>query len=94
MDCKRGYDFSGIWNGGDAVVWYQMAQYHALSQHSVEVSEALRRAAECGWRELPRLQADPVFATVRHDADVVERLDAIRLERQLDLRSLGCDEVD
>ena len=94
METKQGYDFSGIWNGGDAVVWYQVAQYHALSQHPVEVGEALRRAAECGWRELPRLEADPVFATVRHDADIIERLDAIRLERQQDLRSLGDDGVD
>lgn len=84
---REAYDFSGIWNGGDAAVYYELASLRAFAMQSDAAIEALEKAAECGWRELPRLERDPAFRDLRADP-AFERL---RAEVERDLTSIRED---
>lgn len=87
---RRAYDFSGIWNGGDTAVWYEMAALEATSAREEAAIDALRRAVDCGWRELPRLAGDPAIMLLRERS----RLDELEAEVAADLATLTDDLPD
>ncbi len=65
FESKEGLDFSGIWDGGDAEILFELASYYSLANRRDEAMEALRRAVELGWREAPRLHNEPTLETLR-----------------------------
>jgi tetratricopeptide (TPR) repeat protein len=62
---KQVFDFNWIWEGCDAQVHYDMASYFALLNKKQEVIKNLRRAVDLGWRDVPALKADKLFADLR-----------------------------
>lgn len=65
---KSGLDFSWIWEACDAQMHYEIASYHALAQHRKEAFSYLKKAVQCGWSDLPFLEADESFRTLGDDA--------------------------
>ncbi len=59
---KHGFDFNWIWEGCDAQVQYDMAVYFALLNDERQALENLKRAVDLGWRDVPALKADKLFA--------------------------------
>ena len=59
---KHGFDFNWIWEGCDAQVQYDMAGYFALLNDERQALENLKRAVDLGWRDVPALKADKLFA--------------------------------
>jgi tetratricopeptide (TPR) repeat protein len=75
---KQGFDFNWIWEGSDAQVQYDMAGYFALLNKEEDALENLRQAVAMGWRDVPALKADPLFAAFRSSppfAEIIERLE-------------------
>jgi len=73
---KQGFDFNWIWEGCDAQVHYEMAGYFALLDKKPEALENLSRAVALGWRDVPALKADKLFAAFRREpsfAKIVEK---------------------
>ena len=52
--------------GQDPTAWYNLACSYALTKRVEESLEALRRAFELGYSDLPHLRRDPDLANVRH----------------------------
>jgi len=76
---KHGFDFNWIWEGCDAQVLYDMAGYFALLNKKPEALGNLRRAVDLGWRDLPALRADKLFAVLRDApsfAELIEKLES------------------
>jgi len=65
---KQGFDFSWIWEACDAQAHYEIASYHALAHRRKEAFIDLRKAMQCGWSDLPFLEADESFRTLRDEA--------------------------
>ena len=63
---KQGYDFSWIWEGSDAQVYYEIASYHALLNRRKEAFRYLQKAIDCGWGDLPFLELDESFNLFRN----------------------------
>jgi len=75
---KRGFDFNWIWEGCDAQVHYDMAGYFALLNKKQEALQNLRQAVALGWRDVPALKTDELFAAFRRDfsfAKIIEKLE-------------------
>jgi serine/threonine protein kinase/tetratricopeptide (TPR) repeat protein len=75
---KQGFDFNWIWEGSDAQVQYDMASYFALLNKEEDALENLRRAVAMGWRDVPSLKTDPLFAAFRSSppfAEIIEKLE-------------------
>jgi tetratricopeptide (TPR) repeat protein len=77
LDSKQGYDFSGIWDGGDAQIQFELACFLALSRRLEEAMTTLDRACECGWRELPRLDTEPLLEPLRGETRFRELRDRL-----------------
>ena len=70
---RRGYSFDFVWEGGEGQVYYDLASYHAAAGNDPHALEALGKAIECGWRDLPSLAAtdfDPLRSTQGFEAAV------------------------
>ena len=79
---KEGYDFSCIWNGGDAEVWYMRATC-AADRHDAEAcAQALETAVDCGFCEPRRVETDPAFETVRQDTRIGALVDRLSRHRE------------
>lgn len=65
MASKQGYDFSGIWDTGEAQIQFELGCYLALSRRIPEALAAMEEAVERGWMESPRLRSDPMLAAIR-----------------------------
>jgi serine/threonine protein kinase/tetratricopeptide (TPR) repeat protein len=75
---KQGFDFNWIWEGCDAQVHYDMASYFALLNKKQKAIENLRQAVALGWRDVPALNADELFAAFRRVpsfAKIIEKLE-------------------
>ena len=64
LTSKADYDFSGIWQGGQAEIHMELASYLALSHQHDEALAQLEKAVNCGWAETPRLETDPNLTTL------------------------------
>ncbi|MCU0646038.1 MAG: tetratricopeptide repeat protein, partial [bacterium] len=62
---KQGYNFNMIWEGNDAHMFYDAANYHAFANHPQEALEYLQKAIQCGWADLSTLESDDSFALVQ-----------------------------
>ncbi len=58
----------------DGENWYNMAQEYGLINDAAGVSRTLRRAIEGGFYNYPLMLRDPVFLSVREDADFLRVL--------------------
>jgi tetratricopeptide (TPR) repeat protein len=65
LDTKKGYDFSWIWEGSDALAYYDLATYYALCNQPDRALQLLSRACERGWADLAQLDAEPFFSGLR-----------------------------
>ena len=75
LESKKGYDFSALWEGGDAEMHLELAVYQALARHPEEAISSLLKALECGWMEATTarsgaelssfLQSEPRFRRVK-----------------------------
>ncbi|MBN1222506.1 MAG: protein kinase [Candidatus Aminicenantes bacterium] len=59
---KEAFDFSWIWEGCDAQTYYEFSRYFALLNRLEETIEYLKKAAVCGWRDVPAIESDEIFA--------------------------------
>jgi serine/threonine protein kinase/tetratricopeptide (TPR) repeat protein len=75
---KEGYDFNWIWEGCDAQVHYDFAAYFAFLNKKGEALESLRRAVECGWRDVPAITADERFSSLWDDPAFGEVLEGLK----------------
>jgi tetratricopeptide (TPR) repeat protein/TolB-like protein len=80
---KQGFDFNWIWEGCDAQVHYDIASYFALLNKEQEAIENLRQAVALGWRDVPALKADELFAAFRRVPSFAKIID--ELEKQTPL---------
>ncbi|HUK12908.1 MAG TPA: protein kinase, partial [Thermoanaerobaculaceae bacterium] len=67
LEERAGYDFSGVIDGGTAVVWHDWARYHALAGRKAQAVEALQRAVAAGWSDAAWLLADEHLEALRGD---------------------------
>jgi len=58
---REGFDFSWIWEGSDAQALYEFSGYFALLNRPKEAIAYLKKAAACGWRDVPAMESDEVF---------------------------------
>ena len=65
IEKREGYDFSWIWEGSDAQAYYDLASYQALLNRPDEALHYLKKAIDCGWADLPLLENDECFDTLR-----------------------------
>ncbi|NUM76981.1 protein kinase [candidate division KSB1 bacterium] len=65
---KSELDFSWIWEASDVQAYYDIASYHAMAQHRKEAFSYLKKAVMGGWGDLPFLEADESFRTLRDEA--------------------------
>ena len=84
LTMRRGYSFDFLWEGGDAQAHFDLARCHAALGNQGEALQALGKAVECGWRDLPSLGSpelaalrqiralDQVVASARRYADLPE----------------------
>ncbi|MGD9347897.1 MAG: hypothetical protein PVH84_18685 [Candidatus Aminicenantes bacterium] len=71
------YDFGWIWKGCDTHMYYEFASYFAFVRDDENTLRHLRKAVDCGWAELPLLERDPSFASLRNQSvysDIVKSL--------------------
>ncbi|RMD86526.1 MAG: tetratricopeptide repeat protein, partial [Calditrichaeota bacterium] len=66
---KKEYDFSFIWEGCDAQVYYQIASHYAILNKSQEAIRNLQKALTCGWADLPVLESDESFNSIRSQSE-------------------------
>jgi serine/threonine protein kinase/tetratricopeptide (TPR) repeat protein len=69
IENKQDYDFSWIWEGSDAQAYYDLASYQALLNHPQEALNYLKKAIDCGWADLPQLENDECFDSLRYLPD-------------------------
>jgi tetratricopeptide (TPR) repeat protein len=69
LTLKQGFNFNMIWEGNDAHVYYDLASYHAFVNHLSEALEYLQKAIDCGWADLPTLEADDSFSLLREKSE-------------------------
>ncbi|HVN76818.1 MAG TPA: protein kinase, partial [Thermoanaerobaculaceae bacterium] len=63
------FDFSGVMDGGEAVVWHDWARYHAIAGRGAEAIGSLRRAVEAGWADASWLAADEQLEPLRDEPE-------------------------
>ncbi len=63
---KKGYNFSLLWSGSDAETYYAIASYYALLNRQKDAIESLQKAIDCGFADLPYIQADEDFDSLRN----------------------------
>jgi len=74
---KKPYDFSWIWEGCDAQVYYEFASYFAFVMDEENAFTNLRDAVACGWAELPLLKRDPSFVSLRQHSAYTEIVESL-----------------
>jgi serine/threonine protein kinase/tetratricopeptide (TPR) repeat protein len=62
---KSAYDFSWIWEGCDAQMYYEFASYFASVHNEEDTFLNLQKAVDCGWADLPWLERDVSFESLR-----------------------------
>ena len=84
MRRREGYDFSWVWEGNDAQVYYDMAGYHGLAGQPEKALRMLRKARTCGWADWPLLEREESLAPV-HESPEFKALvaDGMRGRRSL-----------
>lgn len=80
---KQGFDFSWMTEVCDAQVWYDIATYYALAQRRKEAYDALKKAVRCGWSDLPFLEMDDSFRTLRDEAQFKKILQTLKKRKPL-----------
>jgi tetratricopeptide (TPR) repeat protein len=80
---KSGLDFSWIWEVSDAQTYYEIASYHAVAQHRKEAFSFLRKAVQCGWSDLPFLEADESFRALRNEAPFKKIVQTLKRRKPL-----------
>lgn len=62
---KTEFNFLANWEASDAQMYYDVASYHAFVNHQPAALEYLQKAVNCGWADLPTLEADDSFNSLR-----------------------------
>jgi tetratricopeptide (TPR) repeat protein len=62
---KQGFDFNGIWEGGNGAIHYEFALAHAQANRAEEAEKSIRAAWTDGWREFSRLEHEPEMSRLR-----------------------------
>jgi serine/threonine protein kinase/Tfp pilus assembly protein PilF len=80
---KKAYDFSWIWEGCDAQMYYEFANYHAFVHNEKDAFLNLQKAVDCGWAELPLIERDVSFESLRHYSEYAEIVEVLRKRERL-----------
>ncbi len=80
---RDGYDFSGIWDGGEAQIQFELATFLSLSHQLPAALEALEKALQCGWMEIPRLETEAALEPLRNEPRFLQMQVAIAARPQL-----------
>ncbi len=80
---KLEFDFSWIWEGTDAQAHYDLASYFALTKQPELAFEHLRKAAACGWRDVPQLEVDDNLNALRGMAEYLQILQDLKSREPL-----------
>ncbi len=78
---RSGFDFSGIWEGGEGEILVELAILQAGMHNAEEALSLLARAVDRGWREAPRLEVEDSFRDLQSDLrfrQVQNRLNQLR----------------
>jgi len=81
---KQGFDFNWIWEGCDAQFHYDVAGYFALLNKKEEALENLRRAEVLGWRDVPALRSDALFAAFRAEPSFAKLIEDLEKQAPLE----------
>jgi serine/threonine-protein kinase len=80
LESREGYSFAWMWGGSEGEAAYDLAAHLAGLGRPAEAVAALETAVGRGWRDGPRLAADPDFSRYRADTGlerVAQRLGAL-----------------
>jgi tetratricopeptide (TPR) repeat protein len=64
LGARQGFDFACIWDGGEAEMRAELALAHATAGRRDEAHVELESAVASGFRDAPRLAAEPGFAAL------------------------------
>ena len=64
---RSGFDFSGIWEGGEGEILVEQAILRASLRDGDDALRLLETAVDRGWREAPRLELEDSFRVLRSD---------------------------
>ncbi len=67
FDRKDDYDFSGLWDSGEAEILVELALFHASILNLDEALNSLEKAVDLGWAEAPRLELESSFQNLRKE---------------------------
>jgi tetratricopeptide (TPR) repeat protein len=85
---KHGFDFNWIWEGCDAQVHFDMAGYFAHLNDARQALENLNRAVDLGWRDVPALKADKLFAELSGRPSFAELIETLEKPIKNSLQNL------
>lgn len=71
------------WEGNDAHAHYDFASYHALVNQPDKALECLKKAIQCGWADLPTLEAEDSFGLVREKLEFQKIVQDLRNRKPL-----------
>jgi serine/threonine protein kinase/Flp pilus assembly protein TadD len=80
---KETYDFSWIWEGCDAQMYYEFASYFASVHNEKDTFLNLQKAIDCGWAELPWLESDMSFESLRKNVVYKKTVELLRKHERL-----------
>jgi tetratricopeptide (TPR) repeat protein len=68
VESRSLYDFSWMWDGSDAQLFYDVTRCLAVMNRRQEAIDYLQRAIDCGWGDTLLLGADELLANIRPEA--------------------------
>jgi serine/threonine protein kinase/tetratricopeptide (TPR) repeat protein len=80
---KEGFDFSWVWEGSDPQVYYEFASYHACVHDEEDTFLNLQKAIDCGWAELPLLERDSSFESLRNHTACLKIVEVLQKRERL-----------
>lgn len=80
---KKAYDFNWIWEGCDAQMYYEFASYFAFVHNEENTFLNLQKAIDCGWAELPWLEHDVSFESLRQHVAYQKIVEILRRRERL-----------
>jgi non-specific serine/threonine protein kinase len=67
FESKDGYDFSGLWDSGEAEFLVELAVCYCSIHNRDEALNSLERAVDLGWLETPRCELESSFQSLREE---------------------------
>lgn len=89
---REGFDFRTVWLSGEGELRYELAACEAAANHPEEAVRELAEAVRCGWRAVARLDSEPAWKRLRHEAAVAAALAPLGSDPGADTAGGGSDQ--